>query len=240
MRLSFFPFVPEVEVLLRNRPALSKHEIFSIVSFKEDAAKLTQLKNTFSVLCTDAIELGLSQTELLVLLKPNFEPWQQRKSYAPEDLKTQINHMIIILEPLVCETMHKMRNFFYPITKYTPKFLSTANLYHASIFVYKNSKDNGILAEFGIYNKLREGDHSSLVHYYNDEENGLRYAKYNFYTLQNELSSETITIECETPFFVGLERLFEKCVADAHKKFKSNDYNLLSSNCQYFVAKAIK
>lgn len=78
MRLSFFPFVPEVEVLLRNRPALSKHEIFSIVSFKEDAAKLTQLKNTFSVLCTDAIELGLSQTELLVLLKPNFEPeWEK-------------------------------------------------------------------------------------------------------------------------------------------------------------------
>ena len=184
--------------------------------------------------------VALEVQDQLGMLKPHFEPWQQRKSYAPEDLKTQINHMIIILEPLVCETIHKMRNFFYPITKYTPKFLSTANLYHASIFVYKDSKDSGILAEFGIYNKLREGDHSSLVHYYNDEENGLRYAKYNFYTLQNELSSETITIECETPYFVGLQCLFEKCVADAHKKFKSNDYNLLSSNCQYFVAKAIK
>ena len=78
MRLSLFPYTPEVATLIRNRSALKKYVLHSIISFKEDLERLEKLNQQTGILCTDSIEAGLQQTDELVLLPENIKTrWQK-------------------------------------------------------------------------------------------------------------------------------------------------------------------
>ena len=92
-----------------------------------------------------------------------------------------------------------------------------------------------------MYNKYREREYKSQVHYYNSKSrNGLRYAKFTLGELQREILPGKIAIHCELPSFIGLGVLFDRIATEAQITFTQKDYHLLSSNCQDWVETAIE
>lgn len=79
MRLSLFPFMPEVQTLARNRSLLTEHEIVSVISFKQDAARMQAFARETGIPCTTSVEEGLQRADCLVLLRPPFSvpDWQK-------------------------------------------------------------------------------------------------------------------------------------------------------------------
>ena len=172
---------------------------------------------------------------------PQVPPELRKNSYWKEDLETIVNSITVILEPLGPSFMHSVRNSMSFVTKFTPKFLSTSNFYHASFYVPVNSKE-GILCEYGAYGKLREGDYHIQPHYYNDEREGLRYARFREMDLYNEkYKPGTFLIACNLKKKGHtLRYIFDQIIRDATINFEKKEYSFFTNNCQYFVGKAIK
>ena len=68
MKLSFFPFTPEVEQLARNRSILKDYEMSSILSFKEDKVHLNDFQARTGIPCFTSIEQALKNIDSLILL----------------------------------------------------------------------------------------------------------------------------------------------------------------------------
>lgn len=131
MRISFFPFTPEVEGLVRNISVLNSFEIFSIISFKEDMVKLKSYQDNTGIFCTTSVEKGLQQTDCLVLLPKCLEP-QWDKYYDCINYATQHNITIYGGQELVNRLPEEgYRNF--------------ANLLHNDVTLTSKIEDDKLL-----------------------------------------------------------------------------------------------
>lgn len=78
MRLSFFPFTPEVEQLARNKSILKNYEIGSVLSFKEDKMHLIKFQAQTGIPCFTSIEQALNSIDSLILLLKDCDlNWQK-------------------------------------------------------------------------------------------------------------------------------------------------------------------
>ena len=94
MRLSFFPFTPEVESLVRNLSVFNNYEIRSIISFNEDMDRLKSFQDKTGIFCTTSVEKGMQHTDCLMLLPKCLEP-QWNKYYDCINYATQHNITIV-------------------------------------------------------------------------------------------------------------------------------------------------
>ncbi|KAH0796849.1 uncharacterized protein GO595_010742 [Histomonas meleagridis] len=144
-----------------------------------------------------------------------------------------VNMVDIALEPIIWEEGHNISNAIRPIRAQLKA--NTCLFFHASIFTYYSlNPDIGVLIEFGTYDKHRAGEYHSRVYYLNEEENGLRFAGVTKeqYIAYRSKSKGTEFFEChvKNPMTVG--QLLGK--VQSRYSWTSDDYNLLSQNCQKF------
>ena len=114
----------------------------------------------------------------------------------------KIEFIVIGLEPLGNKGIHNCVNHLEWVRKLIPNSISSKKFVHASVFLATKKKlslltndginglliynYDGILIEYGIYDKKRENDYKGQKVYYLGE-NGLRYTKYDLMKFQKKV-----------------------------------------------------
>lgn len=187
-----------------------------------------------------------------------------------ELLLSTIDHLYIGLEPLVSKPMHKFTNAIINFRKLFPTFLFAKRWVHSCIFLATkllNEKNyDGILVEYGAYTKDCDDYEHEVFFVW---ENGLRYTEMTleqFKRRMNRLNQGTNNIpyiKCNVNSINHFHHLIEKSIfgekysdnptkiyynilsnekvkEEYLKKYCGRNYDLISFNCQCFVAKMIE
>lgn len=127
--------------------------------------------------------------------------------------------------------------FIEPITER----IKNKDIKHASIIV-KTNNNQYVKIEYGAYDKNREGDYVSKVHYFTGD-NGLRFVQISDSSFKDIKSDESnIVVKCD---FLNKDMNIFSLISrtgtcDGIYEWSKYNYNLFGQNCQFFVIKAIK
>ena len=110
------------------------------------------------------------------------------------------------------------------------------------ILINNNHPDVGILVEYGIYDKKREGDYRTEVHYYRGN-NGLRFTEMTRKQIEN-MYSDAVFMPCyvknRMTLYTLIQRTEYQSESGHYHDWSKYKYNLFGQNCQAFVQEAIK
>lgn len=135
MKLSCFPYTPDIDVMLRHKNMMMDDSICSIISFKEDTTQLQELQQKTGILCTDLIEVGLAKADALLLLN-NDRKLRWDKYYKCIDYAVEHNMPVYASQSLITEIpddsfkidLINMEKIYIPQLKYLDERLFTIEI----------------------------------------------------------------------------------------------------------------
>ena len=164
-------------------------------------------------------------------------------SEKEELLNRRIDSAIILISQFVPEgaqiAMKPMKLFSWIF----PAKICPSNLTHAAmILMNDDNPDVGILIEYGAYDRRREGDYRTEVHYYQGN-GGLRFTEMTIQQFEDLFTDEDVLIPCYIENRMTLSTLIKRTQHSRkghYHDWSKYEYNIVGQNCQLFVRKAIQ
>ena len=152
-------------------------------------------------------------------------------------LNVQIRRAFIVLVPFNKIT-EKIQTVDLFVGVHLPCVLSAASLVHAALFVPTNGCDSeGVLIEYGAYDRRRDGDYEGQVHFFEGRD-GLRFVKINMLEIRRKFNVLYFQlIACNVKFPMPIGNLLN---AVRYKIWNQDSYNPFGKNCQKFVCESVK
>ena len=175
----------------------------------------------------------------LGIAKPNYSKGPKIYSNKDDILNSTIKQIYVVIKK---NERNKIPKSLIKSAKKFPARFSMSNYNHALIIARAeyNNKISIILIEYGGYDYKLEGDYESMIHYYYENEYGLRFIKLSDNELASINNGKHQIIRCDIRNEMTIEKLlFDSQFVGKFHKWNYKNYFLTDQNCQLFVRKVV-